>query len=349
MHFPRCFIHTLRWQLLAAPVAAAALLSSLSAQDTPPAQNPPAQNPAAVQPEQPNPNAPAPNAPARRGRGGAGARGPAPQVVSPRDEQPWTPNNFDKINPNLPTLFMAGDSTADRGPDAWHRGWAAVLIDYFDTSKINVVNRALGGRSFRSFVREGRWDALVAQVKPGDYVLIQFGHNDGGAVTAANGRPDLPGTGPETEKVARQDGTEETVLTYGAYARKYINEVKAKGGIPIILTVTASNPWLTAEFRPQPGDRPSNMYRWGKEVADAEKVQWLDHQAAISDAFRKTSKEQIATFFIADHLHTTTPGAIFNCEQFVAAIRGLDNHPLAAYLNDAGKKIEPWKASAPTP
>lgn len=318
-------------------------------------QNPPAQNPAAQpQPEpqpQPAPNpAPAPganpNAPGPRGRGAARSY---PQVVSPRDEQPWTPAGFDKINPALPTLFMAGDSTADKGTDAWHRGWAAVLIDYFDTSKMNVVNRARGGRSFRSFVREGLWDQLVAQVKPGDYVLIQFGHNDGGPITNPNGRPDLPGTGPETEKVTRQDGTEETVLTYGGYLKKYITEVKAKGGIPIVLSVTASNPWLGAEFKPQPGDKPSNMYKWGKEVADAEKVQWMDHQAAISTKFQKTSKEEIASFFLADHLHTTTPGAVFNAEQFVAALNGLDKHPLTAFLNDAGKKIEPYKAPAATP
>src|SRR4051794_26156363 len=79
--------------------------------------------------------------PATQGaRRGGGARGPtAPQLMAPRDAQPYTPTNFDRIDPKLPTLIIAGDSTADNGPDAWHRGWAAPLIDYFDTTKINIV------------------------------------------------------------------------------------------------------------------------------------------------------------------------------------------------------------------
>ncbi|HVS51060.1 MAG TPA: hypothetical protein VHD62_01800 [Opitutaceae bacterium] len=84
-----------------------------------------------------------------------GPRPPAPQSVSPRDSEPWTHGDFNSLKPGLPTLIVAGDSTADKGPDAWHRGWAAPLVDYFDPTKINVVNRARGGRSFRSFVREG--------------------------------------------------------------------------------------------------------------------------------------------------------------------------------------------------
>src|SRR5690606_27530605 len=71
-----------------------------------------------------------------------------PQVTVARDSEPWTASQFDTLAPALPTLFLAGDSTADRGPDAWHRGWGAVLGDYFDTTRINVVNRARGGRSF---------------------------------------------------------------------------------------------------------------------------------------------------------------------------------------------------------
>src|SRR5262249_49937193 len=120
--------------------------------------------------------------PARGGRAGRGPAAPLPQVITPRDEQPWTPANFNSAKPNLPSLIIAGDSTADKGPDAMHRGWAGPLIDYFDTSKINVINLARGGRSFRSFVRENLWTQLLAGVKPGDFVFIQMGHNEGGDI-----------------------------------------------------------------------------------------------------------------------------------------------------------------------
>jgi lysophospholipase L1-like esterase len=54
------------------------------------------------------------------------------------------------------------------------------LADYFDTAKINVVNRARGGRSSRTFLTEGLWDQVMGALKPGDYVIMQFGHNDPG-------------------------------------------------------------------------------------------------------------------------------------------------------------------------
>src|SRR3954449_6283558 len=80
-----------------------------------------------------------------------------------------------------PSIFIAGDSTAANGmPGAI--GWGKPFGGLFDASKANVVNSARGGRSSRTFVTEGLWDRLIADVKTGDYVLIQFGHNDGGEI-----------------------------------------------------------------------------------------------------------------------------------------------------------------------
>ena len=75
-----------------------------------------------------------------------------------------------------------------------------------DTSKINIANRAVAGRSSRSYYNEGRWDAVVAQLKPGDFVLIQMGHNDGGSgpdgvAKDTKGRASIKGIGEETVDV----------------------------------------------------------------------------------------------------------------------------------------------------
>ena len=274
------------------------------------------------------------------------ARPVYPQVTVARDNEPWTPSRLDALNPALPTLFLAGDSTADRGPDAWHRGWGAVLGDYFDTTRINVVNRARGGRSFRSFVREGLWDELVAAVKPGDYVLIQFGHNDGGDIDNPNGRPDLPGLGDETAVVTRPDGTQETVLTFGAYARKYIADVRAKGGTPILLSVTATSRWNDAGFVLQPGETPHWMYEGIRQIAREHNVAFLDHQAAISDRYVALGETVTRSFFAADWVHTTTAGAIVNAEAFIGVLRGASGLPLVDYLNDKGRAIPAWSAAA---
>lgn len=269
-----------------------------------------------------------------------------PQVVAARDNEPWTPSRFDGLNPALPTLILAGDSTADKGPDAWHRGWGAVLADYFDTDRINVVNRARGGRSFRSFVRETLWDELVAAIEPGDYVLIQFGHNDGGDIHQPNGRPDLPGLGDETEVVIWPDGKRETVLTFGAYARKFVGDVRERGGIPVLLSTTATSRWDGQSFELQPGKNPHWMYDAIRTIAASEDVVFLDHKAAISDRYAALGETVTRSFFAADWVHTTTVGAIVNAEAFIAVLQSVPDLKLDEYLNEKGRAIAAWNPDA---
>ena len=87
-------------------------------------------------------------------------------------------------NPKLPSLFLIGDSTVRNGQGngaggQW--GWGDFLAPFFDTNQINVVNRALGGTSSRTFYRD-QWPRVLELVKPGDFVIMQFGHNDGSPV-----------------------------------------------------------------------------------------------------------------------------------------------------------------------
>ena len=303
----------------------------------------PAYKPAGTSGPQPAPGAAQPP-PATRAVP-RGTQGPEPQSVSPRDSEPFTPDNFTSLKPNLPTLIIAGDSTADKGPDAQHRGWAAVLIDYFDTNKINVVNRARGGRSCRSLVREGLWDELVAAVKPGDFVMIQFGHNDGGDVNNPNGRPDLPGTSDDTQTVQRPDGTSEAVHTFGWYNRKFIKDVRNKGGTAVLVAATPYNRWTNGKFVHQPGD----LSEWARQVADQEKVLFLNHTDIVGARYDQLGEEAVRPFFPADFLHTSTPGAIVNAEMFIAGMKALDIKPLIDMLNDKGRAISAYKPAAGAP
>src|SRR5687767_776576 len=86
----------------------------------------------------------------------------------------------------VPTLFVAGDSTASANePNPKNQqGWGAVIQPLFDETKLRVVDVARGGRSSRTFITEGHWDRMLAQLQAGDFVIIQFGHNDSGAVNA---------------------------------------------------------------------------------------------------------------------------------------------------------------------
>ena len=85
---------------------------------------------------------------------------------------------------SVPKLFVASDSTASfYSPNPKNQqGWGAVLQPLFDPQKLEVVDLARGGRSSRTFVTEGHWDRLMEQVGAGDFVIIQFGHNDAGAL-----------------------------------------------------------------------------------------------------------------------------------------------------------------------
>src|ERR1043165_10185621 len=80
---------------------------------------------------------------------------------------------------SLPTLYLIGDSTVNT-PTKDQQGWGAPLPPFFDQSKITVVNRARGGRSSRTYLTEGLWNEVRDSLKPGDFVLMQFGQKDGG-------------------------------------------------------------------------------------------------------------------------------------------------------------------------
>ena len=113
------------------------------------------------------------------------------------------------------TVFMIGDSTMankDTTGGKQERGWGMMLQLYFKSGVV-VDNHAVNGRSSKSFIDEGRWDVVLSKMKPGDYVIIQFGHND--EKPAADRHTD-PGT------------------TFDANLRRFVLESRARGGIPIL-------------------------------------------------------------------------------------------------------------------
>ncbi len=261
------------------------------------------------------------------------------QGHSPRDDVArWSPTDFAKANPKLPTLVIVGDSTAATG-DPTHRGWGAVLIDYFDTNKLNVINRAVGGRSFRTYYGEGAWQKVVDALKPGDFVVIEFGHNDDGSVTSAPYRADLPGIGDQTLEVTSDDGKTETVHTFGWYLRKFITDAKAKGATPIVSSTTVRNIWKDGRVERGMG----HMLEWAKQVAGEEKVSFLDHSDITAGLYEKMGEEKVAQFFPADHTHTSTEGAVVNAETFIAGLKPLPEMPLVQFLNDKGRAIPGWQ------
>ena len=263
------------------------------------------------------------------------------QVDHPRENGKWSSTRFEDRNEDLPTVYVVSDSTAATGRTNT-RGWGAVLLDYFDDERINVINRAVGGRSFRTFTREKRWEQIVEVLKPGDFVIIELGHNDGGGARNPRGRGDVPGIGDETETVTRPDGSKEIVHSFGWYLRKYVRESRDKGATPIVSTTTVRNLWGDGRVERGMG----RMRDWAEEVAKQEAAFFIDHSNLAADHYERVGREESTKYHPQDHTHTNVSGAIVNAETFIAGLRANAAISLNKFLNAQGRSIE---AVAPQP
>ena len=237
----------------------------------------------------------------------------------------------------LPTIYVIGDSTAN---NVDHRGWADPFAPYFDSAKVHVVNRARAGRSSRTFVTEGLWDHVRDALQPGDYVLIQFGHNDGGPPDQDRARGSLPGLGGESKDFTLPNGSKETVYTFGHYMRQFIAETKAKGATPVVLSLTVRNIWKEGTVERGPG----SYSKWSADLAKTADVRFLDVNNAIADRYEKLGPEKVAQLFPEDHTHTSPAGAELVASLVVSTIKGANGFALAAYLSDQAKTVEPYPA-----
>ena len=229
----------------------------------------------------------------------------------------------------LPALYIIGDSTVKNGTRG-QMGWGDPLSNWFDSKRIRVVNRARGGRSSRTFRTEGLWDQVLSELRPGDFVLMQFGHNDGGSL-AKSTRASLKGSGEETEEV-RDDktGKVETVHTFGWYIRHYAAEARMKGATPIVCSLIPRNIWSSDHTVA----RGSGDYgKWALEAAQAEQVPFIDLNERIARKYEALGEEKVkSAFFPTDHTHTNAAGAELNAATVVEGIRALKLCPLSAYL-----------------
>ncbi|MBI3875298.1 MAG: rhamnogalacturonan acetylesterase [Verrucomicrobia bacterium] len=243
----------------------------------------------------------------------------------------------------LPTLWIIGDSTV-RNNTRGQRGWGDPIAACFDPAKIRVMNRALGGRSSRTFLTEGLWGKVLADMKPGDFVLMQFGHNDGGErFKGTRPRASLKGTGDETEEgVVEQTGKKEIVHTFGWYMRKYCADAKAKGATAIVLSPVPRNLWRDGKVA-----RAANDYgKWAAESARAEDAAFVDLNEIIARRYEELGEEKVGALFFGDHTHTNPEGAELNAASVIAGLKGLKDCPLCASFSDKAKAVDGAGADA---
>ena len=239
------------------------------------------------------------------------------------------------VNARLPTLFLIGDSTVRNGRGdgingQW--GWGEPIAGYFDKMKINVVNRAVGGLSSRTCLTQGHWDRVLALLKSGDFVMMQFGHNDGGAINdASRARASLKGVGDESEEIDNQlTKQHEVVRTFGWYLRKFIADTKAKGATPIVCSLIPRKIWKDGKI----ARNKENYAGWAAEVAKKEGVAFVDLNEIIARRYDELGPEKVEPLFADEYTHTSMAGAEMNAASVVAGLKGLKDNPLAPYLLD---------------
>ena len=237
-----------------------------------------------------------------------------------------------------PMVFITGDSTVknkDNDEDGmWGWGSQAGLI--FDEQKISWENVAMAGRSSRSYIREGRWEKVYNALKPGDFVLIQFGHNDICPINDKKERGSIACT-KDTCHVYQmeKDGRYEVVYSFGWYLKKMIDDTREKGATPILLSLTPRNEWPGGKI-----ERRDDSYgKWYREVVAETGVafvdvhhisaDFLDRKFAMKDEAK--SKAKASKYFNHDHTHTSKLGAQMNARSVAKGLRDIHS-PLAAYL-----------------
>lgn len=220
-----------------------------------------------------------------------------------------------------PRLYLVGDSTMANKPlDLPERGWGMALPAFFSVPAM-VDNHAQNGRSTRSFIDEGRWEKVTAQLKAGDFVIIQFGHND--------------------EKVEDPKRGTDPATTFRENLRRYVRETRAKGASPILATPVARRKFTNGKLTDTHGAYPDAV----RAVATEEKVPLLELEKATSKWLQAEGDEPTRKYFMwiepgkfaklpegkKDDTHFVEAGAAKVAELAVAQIRE-QKLPLAKWL-----------------
>ena len=174
------------------------------------------------------------------------------------------------------TIFLAGDSTcankqADKRPET---GWGEMLQQYFDPAKVKIDNRAMNGRSTKSFIAEGRWQKIIDDMKAGDWVFVQFGHND-----------------ESKDKGERYTPPED----FKKNLVKFITEVRAKKGIIVLMTPVMRRRFNErGEFYDTHGEYPG----YTRAVAAEQKVPLIDMHRKSEAIIKRYGQEDSKKLFL---------------------------------------------------
>lgn len=231
-----------------------------------------------------------------------------------------------------PVAFYIGDSTMRTLTDGsgWNGEWGFGLFaqQWFDENELVVENHALGGTSSRTYYNY-EWPTVKKGIKEGDFVVISFGHNDGG--TLWDKRSVIGGISEtETKEVTNDKGVKETVYSFGQYMRMFIDEVRALGATPILCSRTPRG-----NFQSNGQLSMDTSYRqWGMAVAKEKGVAYIDLEGVANPMYTAFGQWKVTQFYHGGTLHTCLLGAWHNAYCAALSIAADEQNPLHPYLLD---------------
>lgn len=235
-----------------------------------------------------------------------------------------------------PTLYLIGDSTVKNGQgrgDGGLWGWGYYLPAAFDTLRLRVENDARGGTSSRTFRTQGWWEKVRPRLRPGDYVIMQFGHNDSSPLTdSTRARGTIRSNGDESQEVFNYlTKQKEVVHSYGWYLRQDIAEAQQLGATVIVCSPIPRNSWTNGKVNRSTAD----YGQWAAEAARQAQVTFIDLNQLVADRYDRAGETLIkSTYFNpTDHTHTIAAGAQFNAELVAQGIREAKGLSLKKYLH----------------
>jgi rhamnogalacturonan acetylesterase len=242
--------------------------------------------------------------------------------------------SFLNLKKEKPVFYIIGDSTVKNGDGTGKNnqmGWGTVINPFFDTTKIDVRNHAIGGRSSRTFITDGRWDIILKTLKKGDYVIMQFGHNDASPLDdTARARGTIKGIGEDSTEIYNPiRKIKEVVHSYGWYMRRFVKDTKAKGAIPIVCSLIPRDNWKDGKVV-----RSADSYAlWAKQIAEQEGAYFIDLNELIAAKYEEMGEQEVHKFFPADHTHTDLEGARLNAEIVARALKKINPGKIKKYMS----------------
>lgn len=230
-----------------------------------------------------------------------------------------------------PVAFYIGDSTMRTLTDGsgWSGEWGFGLFaqEWFDANELVVENHALGGTSSRTFYNY-EWPTVKKGIREGDYVVISFGHNDGGNLWEK--RSTIGGTSPtETRVVTNDRGVQETVYSFGQYLRMYIDEAVALGATPILCSRTPRGSFSNGTL-----SLDNNYRQWARTVAEEKGVAFIDLEGVANPIYTAFGEWKVTQLYYNGTLHTSLLGAWHNAWCAALSIAADESNPLRQYLLD---------------